>query len=243
MSSACTTDETGTGSIDAAAVNRALAGTRLGGSVLHLAEVDSTQTLALAAARAGARRGVWVADAQTAGRGRGGHTWHSAPGDGLYLTALFTPRLPAAANQLSLVAGLAAWDAICEVAGLTVDIRWPNDLVARPDPHRTGPARKLGGILAETAVTPVNEHDGAPAMLRYAAIGIGLNVGQAAFPPELAATATSLRLEAPAAGAVARRPAGQARPLFAPSGRQLRWHGSPFQPHAEARRRFDLAVR
>ena len=181
-----------TGEINPLEVNRALAHTRLGGSVLHFPEIDSTQTLALEAARAGQAAGAWVADAQTAGRGRGGHTWHSAPGDGLYVSALFTPRLPASTSSLSLVAGLAAWDAIREVAGLTVDIRWPNDLVTRPGVHPR--ARKLGGILVESVVAPAERED-QPARLRYAVIGIGLNIGHAAFPPELAELATSLRLE------------------------------------------------
>ena len=180
-----------TGEIDAAEANQALAHTRLGGCVLHFEEVESTQTLALEAARAGAPHGVWVADAQTAGRGRGGHTWHSAPGDGLYMTALFTPQLPASASSLSLVAGLAAWEAIREVAGITVDNRWPNDLVTRPGVHPR--ARKLGGILVESAVAA--QPEGCPPKLRYVVVGIGLNVGHASFPPELQDLATSLRLE------------------------------------------------
>ena len=183
--------ESSTGEIDAAEVNRALQHTRLGGYVMHFPEVESTQTLALEAARAGVRRGVWVADAQTAGRGRGGHTWHSAPGDGLYCTTLLTPSLPAGSN-LSLIAGLAAWDAIREIAGITVDIRWPNDLVTRPGVYPR--ARKLGGVLVESAVAPA-EKEGWPPLLRYAVIGIGLNVGHERFTPQLAELATSLRLE------------------------------------------------
>ncbi|HLI76600.1 MAG TPA: hypothetical protein VKV02_06605, partial [Acidobacteriaceae bacterium] len=100
--------------IDAAEVNAALAHTVLAGTVRHSAEVDSTNDLALEAAQAGVAHGVWVADAQTAGRGRGGHTWHSAPGDGLYVSALFSPQLPATAFDLSLAAGLAAWEAVRE---------------------------------------------------------------------------------------------------------------------------------
>ena len=177
-------------SVDAGEVNRALAGTRLAGAVRHFTEVDSTNDLALAAAAEGARCGAWVADAQTAGRGRGGHRWHSAPGDGLYVTALFTPQLPASALELSLLAGLAAWEAIREVSGLTVDIRWPNDLVTR----EAGPGgRKLGGVLAETAVYPAEGDQ--PATLRHAVIGIGINVAHREFPPELRSLATSLYLE------------------------------------------------
>jgi BirA family transcriptional regulator, biotin operon repressor / biotin---[acetyl-CoA-carboxylase] ligase len=187
----------GTGQINPTDVNRALQHTRLGGSVLHFPEVESTQTLALEAARAGVPQGVWVADEQTAGRGRGGHTWHSAPGDGLYLTALFTPKLPAFAYRLTLAAGLAAWEAIREVAGVTADLRWPNDLVTRPGVHPR--ARKLGGILVESAVAsataPYQVEGRSFPMLRYVVIGIGINVGHTAFPPKLAQAATSLRLE------------------------------------------------
>lgn len=180
--------------IDAAAVNRALTATRLGGTVRHFAEVESTNDLALEAAAAGVSCGVWVADAQTAGRGRGGHRWHSPPGAGLYVTALFTPRLPASALELSLLAGLATWEAIREVSGLVVDIRWPNDLVTRGGEGSGGRgSRKLGGVLAETAVYPA-ERD-RPATLRYAVIGIGINVAHREFPPELENVATSLFLE------------------------------------------------
>ena len=181
-------------SVDAAEVNRTLAGTRLEGAVRHFAEVESTNDLALAAAGQGTRCGAWVADAQTAGRGRGGHRWHSALGDGLYVTALFTPRLPATALELSLLAGLAAWEAIHEVSGLTVDIRWPNDLVTREtEGFGSRGSRKLGGVLAETAVYPAAL--GQPANLRYAVIGIGINVAHRVFPPELESLATSLYLE------------------------------------------------
>ena len=181
--------------IDAAEVNAALAHTRLGGYVLHFPEVESTNDLALEAAQRGAQLGVWVADAQTAGRGRGGHGWHSAPGDGLYVSALFTPRLPASASlpsSLSLTAGLAAWEAILEVTGITADIRWPNDLVTRPAALER--SRKLGGVLVEAAFgAPEQPSD--RSTLRYAVIGIGINVAHRSFPPELGSLASSLFLE------------------------------------------------
>ncbi len=175
--------------IDATELRAALQHTVLGGGVHHLAETHSTNDLALAAAQSGQTHGVWVADAQTAGRGRGGHTWLSAPGDGLYVSALFSPRLPATAFDLSLAAGLAAWDAVREVTGITADIRWPNDLVTRD----VRGSRKLGGVLVEAAVTaPGGQNE---AMLRYAVIGVGINVAHRNFPPELRDLATSLFLE------------------------------------------------
>jgi len=171
-------------SFDVAAVEAGIVGTEFAGRVMHFAEVGSTNALALEAAQAGARGGVWVADEQTAGRGRGGHRWHSAAGDGLYVSALVTPLLPMTmALWISLATGLAAKSAIAEVTGLNADIRWPNDLMLD--------GKKCGGILVETAV---DSFTGTTAMLRYAVIGVGINLNHAAFPRELAALAASLRM-------------------------------------------------
>jgi BirA family transcriptional regulator, biotin operon repressor / biotin---[acetyl-CoA-carboxylase] ligase len=103
----------------------------------------STNTDAWLPRAAGAPHGsVYFADEQTAGRGRGDHGWHSAAGEGLYVSVLLRPQIPAARLPLlPLAAGLAAADAIRAVSGLTVDLRWPNDLLIGP--------RKAGGILVE----------------------------------------------------------------------------------------------
>src|SRR5580698_6060546 len=130
---------------DVAAVNRALAGTRFTRGLRHFASIDSTSTALFAAAAEGAPEGiVYVADEQTAGRGRGGHQWHSAPGDGLYVSALVTPRIALReAAKIPLATGLAVQAAILESTGLLVDIRWPNDLMFGD--------RKCGGILVESS--------------------------------------------------------------------------------------------
>jgi len=173
-------------SFDLKAVEAGIAGTEFAGRVMHFPSVVSTNLLALEAAQAGARSGVWVADEQTSGRGRGGHGWHSSAGDGLYVSALITAPLPmATALWISLATGLAAKAGIEEVAGLEADIRWPNDLLID--------GRKCGGILVETAVAPA-EGDQAAA-LRYAVIGVGINLNHAEFPEEIACVATSLKLE------------------------------------------------
>lgn len=172
-------------SFDLTAVEAGIAKTRFTGLVQHFPSVGSTSTLALEAAQAGADCGVWIADEQTAGRGRGGHAWHSAAGDGLYVSALVRPHVALErALRLSLATGLAVQAAIAEVTGLTPDIRWPNDLLLGE--------KKCGGILVETAVAAQGE---GPAMLRHAVIGIGINVNHADFPPELTELATSLRRE------------------------------------------------
>jgi BirA family biotin operon repressor/biotin-[acetyl-CoA-carboxylase] ligase len=150
---------------------------------LHFAPVtDSTNSDALAAARAGAPHGsVYFADEQLAGRGRGEHAWHSAAGQGLYVSVLLRPAIPAARLPLlPLAAGLAAAEAIRATTGLNVDLRWPNDLLIGES--------KFGGILVEAG-------SGSKGLL-HAVVGIGINVHQRSFAPGLATPATSLDLEA-----------------------------------------------
>lgn len=172
-------------SFDLAAVEEGIQGTEFAGYLMHFPSLASTSTLALEAAQSGVRHGVWVADEQTAGRGRGNHQWHSAPGDGLYVSALVTPPISMRMGLwISLATGLAAQAAIREVAGLEIDIRWPNDLMLD--------GRKCGGILVETAVATAEKE--ADARLRYAVIGIGINMNHAEFPDELRQVATSLRI-------------------------------------------------
>jgi BirA family biotin operon repressor/biotin-[acetyl-CoA-carboxylase] ligase len=155
---------------------------------LHFARVtNSTNTDALEAARAGAPHGsVYFADEQLAGRGRSNHTWHSAAGEGLYVSILLRPQIPSFRLPfLPLVAGLAASAAIRDTANLNVDLRWPNDLLIGP--------RKAGGILVEAQAESNN--------IAFAVIGIGINVHQRSFDPALATPATSLDLESGAPSA------------------------------------------
>ena len=163
--------------------------TGLGGTIfagkLHFVQItNSTNIDALEAARSGAPHGsVYFADEQLAGRGRGDHAWHSAAGQGLYVSVLLRPQFPAARLPLlPLAAGLAAADAIRVVADLTVDLRWPNDVLLG--------RRKAGGILVE-ARTEARTDGGTVAV-----VGIGINVHQRGFVPGLTTPATSLDLEA-----------------------------------------------
>ena len=165
-------------------VTKSVTNTRFAANLKHFTTIDSTNIRAVEAANADAPDGsVFIADEQTAGRGRGGHTWHSAAGDGLYISAIVRPSIALSeALWLSLATGLAAQRAIRETARIESDIRWPNDILIG--------IKKCGGILVETASYP-----GTPAHLRYAVIGIGINVNHAAFPSELSQLATSLRIE------------------------------------------------
>jgi BirA family transcriptional regulator, biotin operon repressor / biotin---[acetyl-CoA-carboxylase] ligase len=133
------------------------------------------------AASAGAPEGsVFLAEQQTAGRGRGGHQWHSAQSVGIYCSVILRPVLPPSeALILSLAAGLAVHAAIQEIdSRINPDLKWPNDLLSG--------GKKFCGILTEmnAEVTRV----------RHMVVGIGINVNQASFPPELQSLATSLRL-------------------------------------------------
>ena len=164
-----------------AALDSALAGTVFAGK-LHFSPItDSTNSDAQAAAHRAAPHGsVYFADEQLAGRGRGDHAWASVAGDGLYVSVLLRPQLPAVRLPLlPLAAGLAAAETIHATAGLTIDLRWPNDLLIGP--------RKVGGILVEA-----RNSGGA---VDFAIVGIGINVHQRAFAPELSTPATSLDLE------------------------------------------------
>jgi BirA family transcriptional regulator, biotin operon repressor / biotin---[acetyl-CoA-carboxylase] ligase len=166
---------------DPGALQTALQGTRFAGKVRFFASIPSTNTHAMAEGEAGAPDGmVYVADEQTAGRGRGAHAWASPPGSGLYVSVLLRPRLaPGDALWLSLAAGLAVHDAVERVTSLKADLRWPNDLLFG--------RRKFCGILSEMNAEVTR--------IRHMVIGIGINVLQPEFPPELRDVATSLHIE------------------------------------------------
>ena len=166
---------------DLPALEVALASTIYAGKLHFSAVTQSTNTDALEAARAGAPHGsVYFADEQLAGRGRADHAWHSAAGQGLYVSILLRPTFPAARLPLlAFAAGLAASSAIRKTTDLIIDVRWPNDLLIGP--------RKTGGILVEAKTESGS--------VAYAVVGIGINVHEREFPPDLATPATSLDLE------------------------------------------------
>jgi BirA family biotin operon repressor/biotin-[acetyl-CoA-carboxylase] ligase len=156
------------------------------GARLHYAsEVGSTNDLAAAAADRGESEGTtFVAGAQTAGRGRLGRPWFSPPGAGLYFSIVV--RRASIAPWITLAAGVAVAEGVRSATGLPVQIKWPNDIVAVGG---TGfrARRKVAGILAEASSGP----DG----LHHVVVGIGINIGPAAFPPDLADRAGSIEGE------------------------------------------------
>src|SRR5262245_15883417 len=116
------------------------------GNIHCFPKAESTNALALAAAQSARQSenstegAAFLADEQTAGRGRGGHSWHSEPGTGIYCSFLLRPPMsPTDALWLSLVAGIAVHDSVREATGLQADLRWPNDLLLHE--------KKFAGIL------------------------------------------------------------------------------------------------
>jgi BirA family biotin operon repressor/biotin-[acetyl-CoA-carboxylase] ligase len=157
-------------------------GRRLGIPLHVLPTTTSTNDEANRGAKAGASHGTtWVAEEQTAGRGRRGRTWLSPGGDGLLFSVLL--RLECAPSRLpplALLAGLAARDAVARAApAADVRIKWPNDVLIGP--------RKLAGVLVE-AIT-------VGARVDAVIVGIGINVHTRSFPNEIRDRATSIALE------------------------------------------------
>ncbi|NGQ94537.1 biotin--[acetyl-CoA-carboxylase] ligase [Brevibacillus sp. SYP-B805] len=157
--------------------------TRLIGRVIHAYDdVTSTQLLAHEAAGKGAPEGtIVIAERQTAGKGRLGRAWHSPKGTGIWMSLIIRPSMPLAkAPQLTLLTAVSLAKAIQATYDLTVQIKWPNDLLYE--------GKKFCGILTELNA----ESD----RINYLVIGIGINVNtvESDFPEELKAVATSLRI-------------------------------------------------
>jgi len=145
----------------------------------HFYKIGSTNNAAMSAAAEGAPEGsVFLAEEQTAGRGRGANAWQSPRSTGIYCSVILRPSLPPSdVLTLSLAAGLAVQAAIREIdSRIDVDLKWPNDLLIQ--------GKKVCGILTEMNAEATR--------VRYIVVGIGINVNQASFPKEL--SATSLRL-------------------------------------------------
>jgi len=147
----------------------------------HYYKIGSTNSEAMNAAADGAPEGsVFLAEEQLSGRGRGTHSWHSARSEGIYCSVILRPPVPPSeALLLSLAAGLAVGAAVSEVTQIAIDLKWPNDVLAG--------GRKFCGILTEMNAEATR--------VRYAVVGVGINVNQPKFPAELRPIATSLRME------------------------------------------------
>jgi BirA family transcriptional regulator, biotin operon repressor / biotin---[acetyl-CoA-carboxylase] ligase len=164
----------------------------IGRDIRVFQETTSTNDVVEKLARDGVAEGVVVfAEAQSRGRGRLGRKWASPAGQGLWFSVLLRPALaPQAMTRLTVAAATALARAIRTHCALLPQIKWPNDLLLD--------GRKCGGILTEMS----GELDA----VRYAILGVGVDVNQTArdMPPDLRRVATSLRAES---GAVVDRAA------------------------------------
>jgi len=158
-----------------------LRGTIFGSNIHHYYRAGSTNTIALEDAAAGAPEGsIYLAEQQSAGRGRGSNTWHSAESTGIYCSVILRPNLPPSdVLALTLATGLAVRAAIHGIdSRVLADLKWPNDLLIS--------GKKVCGILTEMSSEATR--------VRHIVVGIGLNVNHTEFPAELDPIATSLRM-------------------------------------------------
>ena len=166
--------------ISAAEIQRSLR-TKVFGQALHTFDVvESTNNVAKKLAESGAPEGTTViAEYQTAGRGRFNRRWHGERGKNLLFSLLLRPEESRLASLVTYLAANCAAEAVEEHTGKRVECKWPNDLLIN--------GRKFCGILLESAWQE--------SKVEYLILGIGMNVNEDSFPPELRKTATSLKLE------------------------------------------------
>jgi BirA family biotin operon repressor/biotin-[acetyl-CoA-carboxylase] ligase len=160
--------------LDAAEIGR-----RTGATLVELRDrVGSALDVAHELAAAGAPHGLLVlANEQTAGRGRGGRSWHSPAGGGLWAVALLRPAVAPSSGALAIRVGLLTVQAVEEVAPRAAPrLKWPNDLMVR--------GRKAGGVLCEARWQG--------ARLGWVAVGIGINV-KGPVAPDLKQSAIALK--------------------------------------------------
>ncbi len=148
----------------------------VGNRFIELQSIDSTNNYALGQVHAGmATHGtVYFAHEQTAGKGQRGRSWSAEKDAGLAISAVLDPQ-PLLTHQqfyLSMAVALAARDFFKNYAGTDTKIKWPNDLYWKD--------RKAGGILIESILGT-----GATRQWHWAIAGIGININQGRFPPEL----------------------------------------------------------
>jgi len=147
---------------------------RFGRPYLYFERCESTQRELAPDAPEGA---VAAAEEQTEGRGRLGRRWHARTGSSVLVSVNLRPTVETARlPELSLIAGLAAADAVAAVTGIQPEVRFPNDLLIG--------GRKVAGILAEARDERV-----------VVGIGINVNLAEGDLPTDVDTPATSLLLE------------------------------------------------
>ena len=149
----------------------------LGRQILFQNVVDSTNVWAASLGDSAEHGAVFIADAQTAGRGRLGRVWQSPEGVNLYFSVVLRPTWhPARLPPLSLAAAVAVSQALDVVFGQAPRVKWPNDVFYGD--------QKVAGILTELSADVYS--------VRRVIVGVGINVNQHQFCNDLQGSATSL---------------------------------------------------
>ena len=166
---------------DKAVIEAARKTKKMGHPLYFYLETDTTNDRIRELAQEGAPEGTLaVAELQTAARGRRGRVWQAPAESGVWMSLLLRPDIPPTqASVLTLLAGIALTEAIEDVTGMEVGIKWPNDILFN--------GRKLVGILTEMDCDMETIHS--------VTVGMGINVNTKAFPEDLQEIATSLYLE------------------------------------------------
>lgn len=164
-----------------AAIEAALQTKKMGHPLYFYPETDTTNDRIRELALENAPEGTLaVAELQTAARGRRGRAWQAPAESGIWMSLLLRPNIPPArASVLTLLAGIALTEAIEDVTGMEVGIKWPNDILLH--------GKKLVGILTEMDCDMETIHS--------VTVGMGINVNTKEFPDDLKDIATSLYLE------------------------------------------------
>ena len=161
--------------------NNIISGLFVGQNFITLKGVDSTNNFLkdLASNSKPVIEGtVIMADNQYAGRGQQQSGWHAQPGKNLTFSLLLKPHFLPVTEQFDLIraVSLGVFDALEPLLGEKLKIKWPNDIYYAD--------KKLGGMLIENLI----QGD----QIKNSIIGIGLNVNQDSFPPDLS-NAVSLK--------------------------------------------------
>jgi len=153
---------------------------KIGKKIIKVKSCPSTNDTAKKMAVEEAEEGtVVLSEEQTRGKGTKGREWFSVRKKGIYASIILRPPKPDI-SLLPLIAALAVRDAVFECLGISINLRWPNDLVWEE--------KKLGGILCESNFLG--------SVINYVIVGIGLDVAHRRkdFPDEIVSKSTSLSI-------------------------------------------------
>ncbi len=161
-------------------IEQLFAGLPIGSKIRHFESIDSTNSFALEEVRRGhADHGdIFLSDVQTGGRGQSGNKWQSLDALGLWMSFVLIGDIPV--SPLAFLPCVAIHDFLHQDLNLDPHLKWPNDVLVGK--------KKIAGVLAEGTTNPQG-HQGW-------VIGIGLNLFQKSFTPELSGKATSVVMEA-----------------------------------------------